>query len=144
MYLAETKVRVRYSETDQMGYVYYGNYAAYFEVARAEMMRDLGISYKEMELKGCMMPLVEMSIKYLKPARYDDILRITTMVHKMPNTRMTFQYEIYNDETNQLLNVGETTLTFINSITYKPMRAPDWFLELIDEKLKLKNISLEK
>lgn len=139
MYLSETKIRVRYSETDQMGFVYYGNYAAYFEVARAEMMRKLGVSYKEMEEKGCMMPLVDMSIKYLKPARYDDMLRITTMIHLLPTTRMTFNYEIFNDTTDQLLNVGETTLTFINSITYKPIRAPQWFLDIITPKIENNN-----
>lgn len=144
MYLTITKIRVRYAETDQMGFVYYGNYASYFEVARTEMMRGMGVSYKDMETRGCMMPMVDMSIRYLKPARYDDVLRIVTMLHKMPNTRMTFQYEIYNDDTNQLLNVGDTTLAFINSITYKPMRAPQWFLELIKSKADEMQVELEK
>jgi len=136
MISTETKLRVRYSETDQMGYVYYGNYAAFYEVARAEMMRELGISYKEMEAKGCFMPIVDMSVRYLKSARYDDILRIKTTLLKIPGTRISFKYEIYNDETGQLLNVGETTLVFINSTTHRPMRAPEWFLELINAKLK--------
>ncbi len=135
MFTTETKIRVRYSETDQMGYVYYGNYAAYYEVARVEMMRALGMSYKETEAKGCMMPVVDMAVKYLKPARYDDILRIKISIDQMPNTRITFKYEVFNDETGLLLNTGETTLAFINIKLNKPMRAPEWFLELIKVKI---------
>ena len=144
MYSTETKIRVRYSETDQMGFVYYGNYATYYEVARAEMMRELGITYKEMEAKGCMMPMIEMSVNYLKPAFYDDLLRIKTSVEQMPASRMHFEYEIYNDVTGQLLNTGKTTLTFINRNSYKPMRAPEWFIELINARLKKDNIELKK
>jgi len=135
MYSSETKIRVRYAETDKMGFVYYGNYAAYYEVGRGELMRVLGMTYRDTEERGCLMPLLEMSVRYHRPARYDDLLRVVTTVSKMPETRMHFTYEIYNDETGMLINKGETTLTFINAVTYKPMRAPDWFLELIEQKI---------
>lgn len=135
MFTTETKIRVRYSETDKMGYVYYGNYAAYYEVARAEMMREIGFTYKQMEDKGCMMPMLDIYIKYHKPARYDDLLTIKTSIENLPDSRMTFHYEVYNSETAQLLNVGQTTLAFINAQTYRPMRAPEWFLDIIRDKL---------
>jgi len=135
MLVSETKIRVRYAETDQMGYVYYGHYATYYEVGRVEIMRSLGVSYKEMEARGCKMPLVEMDVKYLKPAKYDDLLRIKTTIKEIPAVKMSFYYEIFNDDTNELINTGTTILTFINSETYKPMRAPQWFLELLQNKI---------
>lgn len=133
MLISETKIRVRYGETDQMGYVYYGNYASYYEVARADMMRQMGTSYKEMEEMGCMMPMVAMNVRFLKPAKYDDVLRIKTTVSKMPASRMTFLYEVYNDENGQLINTAETTLAFINAKTFRAMRAPHWFLNIIEK-----------
>jgi len=133
MLISETKIRVRYGETDQMGYVYYGNYASYYEVARADMMRQLGTSYKEMEEMGCMMPMVDMNVRFLKPAKYDDVLRIKTIVSKMPASRMTFLYEVYNDENGQLINTAETTLAFINAKTFRATRAPHWFLNIIEK-----------
>ncbi|MDD3878129.1 MAG: thioesterase family protein [Bacteroidales bacterium] len=142
MYSSNIKIRVRYAETDKMGFVYYGNYATYYEVGRAELMRELGITYKEMEEKGCLMPMLEMSVKYYKPARYDDVLNVITTVKNIPQTRMHFSYEIYNDETNELINIGETSLTFINATTYKPMKAPEWFLELINNKIKQQQLKL--
>ena len=135
MFVTETKIRVRYSETDQMGYVYYGNYASYYEVARVEMMRELGVSYKEMEERGCMMPIVELKIKFLRPAYYDDLLKVITKVTEMPNTRMSFNYEIYNEVTGKLINTGETILAFVNIAIRKPIKAPEWFLELLKEKI---------
>jgi len=135
MFISETKIRVRYSETDQMGYVYYGNYASYYEVARVEMMRELGVSYKEMEERGCMMPIVELKIKFLRPAYYDDLLKVITKVTEMPNTRMSFNYEIYNEVTGKLINTGETILAFVNIAIRKPIKAPEWFLELLKEKI---------
>lgn len=113
------KVRVRYSETDQMGYVYYGNYAAYYEVARVEMLRKLGTSYKEMELSGIMMPVLELKCKYIKPARYDEELTIQVKIKEKPSTRITFHYEIYNEQ-NILINTGETTLVFVNIERNRP------------------------
>jgi acyl-CoA thioester hydrolase len=113
------KVRVRYSETDQMGYVYYGNYAAYYEVARVEMLRNLGTTYKEMEESGIMMPVLELKCKYIKPAFYDEELTITVKILEKPQTRIIFHYEIYNEK-EELINIGETTLVFIDIKKNRP------------------------
>ena len=89
-------LRVRYAETDPMKYVYYGNYATYFEVARVELFRELGMPYEEIEQRGIWMPVSEFSIKYLKPALYDQNLEIHTYIRKIPGVRVEFEYEIYN------------------------------------------------
>jgi acyl-CoA thioester hydrolase len=130
MLIAETQVRVRYAETDRMGYVYYGNYATYYEVGRVEALRKLGLSYREVEDKGILLPVLSFTIKYIKPAFYDDLLTIKTTIPELPNTRITFQYECYN-QNNELLNKGETTLVFVNANTQKPCLAPEWFLTKI-------------
>ena len=127
MFEAETSLRVRYAETDQMGYVYYGNYAGYYEVGRVEALRSLGMSYKEMEASGIMLPVLSYSIKYYKPSFYDDLLTIKTIIPEIPNTRIKFLYQTYNDK-GILLNEGETTLVFVNIKTGKPCAAPDNFI----------------
>lgn len=132
MFVKETRIRVRYAETDQMGFVYYGNYAQYFEVARVEALRELGISYKSLEESGIMMPVVHLNINYLKPIFYDDELRILTIVKKMPKVRMEFNYEIYNHN-NVLVSSGETTLVFVDKKTMKPCHCPKWFLDLFEK-----------
>ncbi len=130
MYISETKVRVRYAETDRMGYVYYGNYATYYEVGRVEALRQLGLSYKEMEDSGIMLPVLEFSIKYFKPAFYDEELTIKTIIPEIPQARIKFLYECYNSN-NILLNKGETTLVFVNTSSGRPCSAPVSFLEKI-------------
>lgn len=127
MYKSETKVRVRYAETDMMGYCYYGNYASYFEVARVEAIRQLGFSYKQMEDDGIALPVLEFSIKYFKPAFYDDELTIETTVVEIPKARIKFEYKTFNAE-GVLLNEAKTTLVFINKNTMKPCAAPDDFV----------------
>ena len=117
------QLRVRYSETDQMGYAYYGNYAQYFEVARVEALRTLGITYKAMEEEGVMLPVLEYNIKYFKPAYYDDLLTIKVTIPSLPRARILFEYETYN-ESGILLNKASTTLVFINMKTGKPTVAP--------------------
>ena len=124
MYISETSIRVRYSETDQMGYVYYGNYASYYEVARVESLRRLGLTYRELEEMGVMMPVLENRSRYLSPARYDDLLRIVTTLREKPGVRIRFEYDIYNSE-NTLIHQGETVLVFINKSTNKPCRQPE-------------------
>ena len=123
MYQTEVKVRVRYGETDQMGYVYYGNYASYYEVARVESFRSLGLSYKELEDDGVMMPVLELHTKYLLPARYDDLLTIRVTIPEMPRLKIRYLYEVFNED-GTLLNTGETVLVFINMKTNKPVRIP--------------------
>lgn len=125
---AEIQLRVRYAETDQMGVVYYGNYAAYCEVGRVEVMRKIGTTYKALEEAGIMMPVIEYNVKYLKPALYDDNLTIRTIVKALPRARITFDYEIYNENCN-LLNEASTTLVFIKTETGRPCAAPDWFMD---------------
>lgn len=130
MYSHTTEIRVRYAETDQMGYVYYGNYATYFEVARVEAMKALGISYKHLEEIGIMMPVLELKTKYIRPAKYDDLLTIRLMVRTMPSLRITFEYETYNPA-GELLNKAETTLVFVSKKTMKPIQPPNELIEAL-------------
>jgi acyl-CoA thioester hydrolase len=121
------QIRVRYSETDRMGYAYYGNYSVYFEVARVETMKSLGVSYKELEDSGIMLPVLEYSIKYFKPAYYDDLLTVKTTIPEEPGVRIRFLYETYN-QSGTLLNKAETSLVFVDSTTMKPIKTPDQIL----------------
>jgi acyl-CoA thioester hydrolase len=130
MFSSETKIRVRYGETDQMGYVYYGNYPLYYEVARTDMIRKLGWPYKKIEQNGIMLPVLSLNVKYIKPAYYDDELTIKTIVRKLPGVRIEFEYEVYNDQ-DELINKGDTTLVFVDMKTGKPTSAPTDFLEEI-------------
>ncbi len=132
MYQHETKIRVRYSETDQMGYVYNGNYAQYYEVGRVEMMRSLGMSYGKMEESGIMLPLLELKCKFIKPGLYDQELTIRTSVKTLPGIRMIFDYEIYNEE-QELINIGSTILVFFDMEKKRPCPPPDYFIERIQE-----------
>ncbi len=127
MVVHETNVRVRYGETDKMGYAYYGIYPQYYEVARTELIRSFGLSYKKLEDEGIMLPVLSLDIKYLKPALYDDLLRIKTKIVKLPSIRIEFEYEVYN-QNNELLNIAKTTLVFIDAQTRKPRRAPKDFI----------------
>lgn len=127
MYTSKTKIRVRYAETDMMGYVYYGNYASYFEVARVETIRNLGFSYKKMEDDGIALPVLEFSIKYFKPAFYDDELTIETTITELPMARIHFTYKTYNVD-GVLLNEAQTSLVFIKKESKKPCSAPDDFI----------------
>ncbi len=124
MYRSETSIRVRYGETDQMGYVYYGNYAMYYEVGRVESLRQLGLTYRELEEMGVMMPVLENKSKYIAPAKYDDLLKVVTTISEKPGVRIRFEYEIFNQE-GTLINQGETLLVFINMKTNRPCRPPE-------------------
>ena len=132
MYISKTKVRVRYAETDMMGYCYYGNYASYFEVARVEAIRQLGFSYKQMEDDGIALPVLEFSIKYFKPAFYDDELTIETTVSEIPKVRIHFTYKTFNEKGIQL-NEAKTSLVFIDKNTMKPCQAPQDFVTAIEK-----------
>ncbi len=131
MFKSKTNIRVRYAETDQMGYVYYGNYAAFYEVGRVEALRDIGLSYKMLEDSGIMMPVLNLQCNYFKPAKYDDLLEIETIISDKPGVRCRFEYQIKN-ESGELLNKGETTLVFIDMKTNRPTRCPDF----LEEKFK--------
>lgn len=123
-----TKIRVRYGETDQMGIVYYGNYAQYLEQGRTEWLRELGFSYKWMEANNVHLPVVHFEIDYKLPAYYDDILTVKTSLKKIPDVKIEFYYEVYN-EADQLLATATTVLVFINSTTKKIMKAPNYLIE---------------
>lgn len=124
------ELRVRYYETDMMGIVHHSNYIRFYETARAEMMREFGASYKELEDQGIMMPVLEVSTKYHASAYYDDVLNIKTTLVKIPAVRMIFNYEITNQK-GELLNTGEVLLAYMHSDTRRACRAPQWFLDNI-------------
>jgi acyl-CoA thioester hydrolase len=126
MALNRLNIRVRYAETDRMGYVYYGNYATYFEVARVEALRALGITYKSLEDTGILLPVREFSIEYKRPAHYDDELEIQTVIALISPTTLEFNYTTLRDDV--VLNTARTTLVFVNALTQRPMRCPDELL----------------
>lgn len=130
MYTSETFVRVRYGETDQMGYVYYGNYAMYYEVGRVESLRQLGLTYKELEDMGVMMPVLENKSKYHQAALYDDHLKIVTAIREKPSVRIRFDYAIYNED-GKLIHEGETLLAFVDKKTGRPCRHPQVFQDVL-------------
>lgn len=116
MYISSTEIRVRYGETDQMGYLYYGNYALYYEVGRAEAIRQLGFTYRQLEEMGIMMPVVELNVKYFRPALYDNLITVKTVLKQLPDgPKIQFHSELYNEE-GQLLNIGVTTLVFYDPV----------------------------
>lgn len=132
-YTHSVKLRVRYSETDQMGYCYYGNYAQYFEVGRVEAMRSFGMSYKQMEDEGIMLPVIDFQVKYFQPALYDEELTVTTVIHSLKGVRIWFEYEIRNEK-NILVSQASTTLVFVAKSTMKPVQPPENFITLLQHK----------
>ena len=128
----EFTVRVRYAETDQMGVVYHGNYAQYFEMGRVEWLRNLGISYKWMEENGVMLPVVSLQMDYKKPARYDDLLRVKTILKSQTSVKIEFDYEIYNEQ-NDLLTTGYSMLVFVDMKTGRPMVPPSYVTDKISQ-----------
>jgi acyl-CoA thioester hydrolase len=113
-----------------MGYCYYGNYAQFLEIGRVETLREIGVSYKELEARGIMLPVVDLKVKYLRPALYDDLIEIKTFLKKTPGVKIEFDYEIYNEK-KELLTTASTTLVFISSETMKPIQAPGDLIEKI-------------
>ena len=125
---SSTKTRVRYSETDQMGVVYHGNYAQFFELGRTEWLRNLGVTYKDMEISGIMLPVISLKCNFIKSARYDDVLTIETFLKKKPMVKIEFDYKITNQD-DELICTGNSVLAFMNMKTEKPTRCPDYLLE---------------
>jgi len=124
MYASETQIRVRYGETDQMGYLYYGYYALYYEVGRAEAIRTLGFTYKQLEEMGIMMPVVALNAQYFRPALYDDLITVRTILKELPEgSKIEFHSELYNEQ-GQLLNKGITTLVFYDGKEKKKVNMP--------------------
>ncbi|WP_276392710.1 acyl-CoA thioesterase [Eudoraea chungangensis] len=127
MHFHRFSFRVRYGETDQMGVVYHGNYPQYMEMGRVEWMRSLGISYKKMEENGIMLPVISLEMKFKKSAVYDDLLTVVTSLKKEPLVRIEFDYQIFNEE-QELLVEGNTVLAFIDMATKRPVKCPDSLL----------------
>lgn len=130
MFVFTTQLRVRYADTDQMGYAYYGNYGAYYEVARVESLRHLGYAYKNLEAQGVMMPVLENHSKFIRPALYDELLRIEVTLKQLPTVRIQFYYRIFNEQ-DELIHTGNTLLAFVKVASGKPCRPPEILLELI-------------
>ena len=129
MYTYDTQLRVRYGETDQLGYLYYGRYAEYFEVGRVELIRSLGLTYKELEEQyGIWLPVVSMEMRFVRPAYYDDLLTVHTEIRKLPDEYITFHCEIYNEK-RKLVNAGAIRLCFFAAATKKVVPAPEYLLE---------------
>jgi acyl-CoA thioester hydrolase len=129
-FIQTTSLRVRYGETDQMGYCYYGNYAQYFEVGRVEALRAFGMSYKAMEESGVMLPVLDFSVRYFAPAYYDDLLLITTKIVGLKGPRLYFEYEIQN-ESGKVISNATTTLVFVSKENMRPISPPEDFVELM-------------
>lgn len=136
MFVFETKVRVRYAETDQMGIVHHGNYALYYEIARTECFEaSSGISYAELEANGVMLPILDLQSKFLKPAYYNQVLTVKSIVNTLPTVRLKVDYEIYN-EANELINIASTTLVFVDKETRKPCHPPEIFMKNVRQYFK--------
>ena len=131
MFQHNHQYRVRYADTDQMGYVYYGNYARLYEIGRVEALRSLGFNYKEMEDSGVMMPVYENKSRYIAPALYDELLTIRTTIKTMPAARVVFHYEIFNNA-DILVHTGETTLVFVKMENNRLTLAPKGLLEKLE------------
>lgn len=128
MYSYDFKKRVRYGETDQMGYLYYGNYAQYYEIGRVEMLRSLGLTYKEMEQEhGIWMPVVSLDMRFVRPGFYDELLTIRTTLRKLPEKFITFHMEIINEK-NKLVNGGSVKLCFLEAKSGQTISAPEFLL----------------
>jgi acyl-CoA thioester hydrolase len=122
--------RPRYSETDQMGVVYYGNYATYFEVGRVELLRDLGMSYAEMEASGTMLPVVHLSTDFKAGAKYDEELTLETSILEMPTRKISFYHELKN-KAGKILVTGTVVLVFVDTKTFRPKQCPEDFKQLL-------------
>ena len=127
----QIEVRVRYSETDQMGVVYHGNYIPYFEIGRVEWLRNKGISYKWMEENRIMLPVVSLTMNYKKPARYDELLTLKTKLKNRTTVKIEFDYELYN-ENEELLTTGNSILVFVDMNTGKPISPPQYIIDILN------------
>ena len=130
MIVRETKIRVCYADTDKMGVVYYGNYPRFYEIGRNELIRGIGISYKNLEKEGILLPARSLNINYIKSAYYDDMLTVRTIVDEIPMVKFPIKTEIYNEK-GDLINNGKVVLAFYNNIRNKPCRPPIEFIDIL-------------
>lgn len=136
LYTFSHTMRSRYSETDQMGYVYYGRYLEYFEVARTEMIRSVGFPYQKLEARGIMLPVVESHVKYKAPLFYDDEILIKVQLFGMPTVKLETYYEMFTKRSDHLHAIGKVDLCFMNESTRKPCRAPEEFINCLSDAIK--------
>lgn len=127
----ETKIRVRYKDTDQMGVVHHSNYVTFYETSRCEMLREIGLTYRQIEQKGIMLPVKEVAMNFIAPAYYDDLLTVSSKLLSFEGVRITFDHEVRNQE-GLLLNTGRVILVFTSAETRRPCRAPKWFMEFFE------------
>ena len=132
----QSRIEVRYAETDQMGVVHHSVYPIYFEQARVDWLREVGMHYQKMEDSGIMLPLSKLTVDYKKPAKFGDILNVETRLHHLPTASIVFDYEIKNQD-KEVITLGQTVLVFVNETTRRPMRCPDHILQLIQEAIPM-------
>jgi acyl-CoA thioester hydrolase len=133
-----TQIRVRYADTDQMKFVYYGKFFEYFEQGRSDLLRSIGLPYPEIEAMGLLLPVIEAHASYKRAAHYDDLLNIVTYFREMPIARVRLDYEVFKEGETELLADGYTIHTFVNGATGKPTRAPAQFLEAVEDRMSAK------
>ena len=133
-----TQIRVRYKDTDQMGIMHHSNYVVFYEQARTEWLRAMGLTYAEIERRGVMSPIIEVHSRYHYPAFYDEVLTVKVSIDEMPTARLIVASEVYN-EAGKLINTGSVTLGFMNSATRRPCRVPEWFTEALEEYIAKQN-----
>jgi acyl-CoA thioester hydrolase len=128
-------IRVRYNETDQMGIVHHSNYIFYYEVARTELMRSLGTSYREMEERGALLVVRDVRSRFVAPAYYDEVLTVRVSIREQPTVKVTFDFEIFN-ERGELIHTGEVVLACVDKVSRRPKRVPEWFTALLIENFR--------
>ncbi len=131
MFISETQIRIHYALTDQMGVVYHGHYAQFYEIGRTEAIRQIGYTYKDLEAMGIIMPVVDIHSRFLRPAKYDDLITVKTTLRELPaNHKIIFHAEIYNQK-NELLNTGDVTLYFMEAKEMKRCNMPEMLAEKV-------------
>ena len=133
-----TQIRVRYKDTDQMGIMHHSNYIVLYEQARTEWLREMGLTYAEIERRGVMSPIIEVHSRYHYPAFYDELLTVKVKMEQMPTARLVVDAEVYNPD-GKLINTGSVTLGFMSAETRRPCRVPEWFLSALEEYMAKQN-----
>jgi acyl-CoA thioester hydrolase len=136
MYRYTYQHRVRYRECDPMGLVYHAHYVDYFEYARTEALREMGMPYREVEEAGIIMPVVDLVVRYRRPALYDDALEIDAVIEEPPDMRLHIDYQIRRQGETELLTTGHVTLCFVDTARSRPVRAPEMVRGLIENAIR--------
>jgi len=129
----KTKIRVRYADTDQMRVVHHARFLEYFELGRSDLIRMLGMSYGDLETKGYLLPVVEVFAKYHRPALYDEMIIVESLIKEIPKASLRIEYNVMREGEPDILAEGYTVHGFLNASTNKPTRAPAFFIEMIEK-----------